>query len=339
VDYGGYRFTGVISTHSKHPAYSPHALINMAGSGTSSLKSGFTLIELSIVLVIIGLLVGGILTGQSLIDAAAQRAQVTQITKYNTAVNTFRNKYGGLPGDLQDPQATQFGFQSRGQYAGEGDGNGILEGNCGNQAGWNRGGQQGCGELAVFWQDLSTAGLIDTNVPTGANYPSTTSATPWTSLSTMPSIKSWLPEAKLGNGQFIYVMSLNGNNYFVVQLVQAISWAVESTGGYPWGRNAMTVQQAYNIDTKIDDGLPQSGSVTACDNDADVQGVNNTYQPVWAAGLANQGAGGLNCVPTTAATPYASTNCFDNNNVAGTQTYSISQNANQQNCALSFRFQ
>jgi hypothetical protein len=59
----------------------------------------------------------------------------------------------------------------------------------------------------------------------------------------------------------------------------------------------------------------------------------------WAAGGGNFGAYSASYGPTTAATPYASTNCYDNNNVAGTQTYSLSQNANAQNCALSFKFQ
>lgn len=80
---------------------------------------GFTLIELSIVLVIIGLIVGGVLVGQSLINAAAVRAQVTQIEKFNSVVNTFYGKYGYLPGDLPAGPAAQFGFASRGSYAGE----------------------------------------------------------------------------------------------------------------------------------------------------------------------------------------------------------------------------
>jgi prepilin-type N-terminal cleavage/methylation domain-containing protein len=84
--------------------------------------SGFTLIELSIVLVIIGLIVGGVLVGQDLIRAAAVRAQITQIERYNTAANTFRGKYGYLPGDIPNPDATNFGLQSCGITRDEGDG-------------------------------------------------------------------------------------------------------------------------------------------------------------------------------------------------------------------------
>ena len=56
-------------------------------------SSDFTLIEMSIVLVIIGLIVGGVLVGQDLIRAAYVRAQVSQIEKFNTALNTFYGKY------------------------------------------------------------------------------------------------------------------------------------------------------------------------------------------------------------------------------------------------------
>jgi prepilin-type N-terminal cleavage/methylation domain-containing protein len=102
-------------------------------SHASAVRPGaaaFTLIEMSIVLVIIGLIVGGVLAGQSLINAAAVRATISQIEKYQT--NTFRGKYGYLPGDIKDPDASNFGFAARGQYAGEGDGNGVLEGNPNN---------------------------------------------------------------------------------------------------------------------------------------------------------------------------------------------------------------
>jgi hypothetical protein len=54
-------------------------------------------------------------------------------------------------------------------------------------------------------------------------------------------------------------------------------------------------------------------------------------------GVHVQGAGGALCTPTTVATAYSSANCYDNNGVAGNQTYSL-KNASLQNCALSFQF-
>jgi prepilin-type N-terminal cleavage/methylation domain-containing protein len=110
---------------------------------------GFTLIELSIVLVIIGLIVGGVLVGQDLIRAAEVRAQITQIEKFNTAVNTFHGKFGALPGDMDALTAANFGFTARGLYAGEGDGNGIIEGVQGNSAGQNHGYDECAGETAM----------------------------------------------------------------------------------------------------------------------------------------------------------------------------------------------
>ena len=67
--------------------------------------SAFTLIELSIVLVIIGLIVGGVLVGQDLIVAAKNRALLSQVEEIDTAINTFRLKYNGLPGDLNNAES------------------------------------------------------------------------------------------------------------------------------------------------------------------------------------------------------------------------------------------
>jgi prepilin-type N-terminal cleavage/methylation domain-containing protein len=104
-----------------------------------SRRGGFTLIEMSIVLVIIGLIVGGVLVGQDLIRAAHVCAEITQIEKFNTAVNTFYGKYQALPGDMNQSTAQRNGFAARGQYAGQGDGNGVIEGVALNAAGFNTG--------------------------------------------------------------------------------------------------------------------------------------------------------------------------------------------------------
>jgi len=76
----------------------------------STSTAGFTLIELSVVLVIIGLIAGSILLGQSLIHQAQVRAVITQEVQLQTAAATFREKYQSLPGDLAN--ASNFGFMA-----------------------------------------------------------------------------------------------------------------------------------------------------------------------------------------------------------------------------------
>lgn len=61
--------------------------------------------ELSIVLVILGLLTGGILAGQLLIRAAELRSVTTEYNRYVTAVQSFRDKYFALPGDMNNAAA------------------------------------------------------------------------------------------------------------------------------------------------------------------------------------------------------------------------------------------
>ncbi len=67
-------------------------------------SKGFTLVELAIVLVIIGLLVGGVIGGQELIAQATIRKNIKEIKTVELAWNTFRAKYNGLPGDIRRPE-------------------------------------------------------------------------------------------------------------------------------------------------------------------------------------------------------------------------------------------
>lgn len=64
---------------------------------------GFTLIELAIALMVIGLLIGGVLKGQELIENAKVTSFIRQINAYDTATMIFRNTYGALPGDIRQP--------------------------------------------------------------------------------------------------------------------------------------------------------------------------------------------------------------------------------------------
>jgi prepilin-type N-terminal cleavage/methylation domain-containing protein len=310
------------------------------------MKAGFTLIELSIVLVIIGLIIGGILVGQNLINAAAIVAQISQMEKYNTAVYTFINKYGYLPGDVPDPIATRYGLNPRGQYAGEGDGNGLLEGVSQDAPASNSGVAMSAGETAMFWVDLSSAQLIDGGFTTASS--TTPPASNYITLTSSPNLQAYFPAAKIGQGNYVYVYSGgwklenitdfpgDGNNYFGISAVSILYGGSDAFAGIG-SKPALTVQQAYSIDTKVDDGLPQSGSV---------QAIYDAGFAAWASGDSSMGAfsiagGGLDpgfWGPTTRAVPYAPTNCYDNNGVAGPQQYSL-VNSNSLNCALSLQFQ
>lgn len=63
-------------------------------------ESGFTLVELSIVLTIVGLLIAGVLRGQEMIQNGRVVATVSQVKSYEAAVATFKSQYGGMPGDI-----------------------------------------------------------------------------------------------------------------------------------------------------------------------------------------------------------------------------------------------
>jgi prepilin-type N-terminal cleavage/methylation domain-containing protein len=291
--------------------------------------NGFTLIELSIVLVIIGLVVGGVLVGQDLIRSAAVRAQISQIEKYNTAVNTFRGKYGAVPGDMNAAAAAQFGFASRGNGPGEGDGNGIIEGvTVGGvyMNALNETATQCCGEPAMFWEDLSVAALID-----GTFNRASETTGPFALSGT--GISLYMPAAAIGGGNNVYAWSWNGKNYFGLTAVTLI-------GGAGWGtasNEALTVKQAFAIDLKVDDGLPVTGRVITL--------YVNGSGPLWSfTGRilgGNPGDGSQGFENGTGALAASSSTCYDNGgNINAPMTYSLAVNDGTGiNCGLSFQFQ
>lgn len=306
----------------------------MKTTAYNSTAQGFTLIELSIVLVIIGLIVGGVLVGRDLINASYVRAQISQIEKYQTAANTFRGKYNNyLPGDIPEPDASRFGFLTRGQYNAQGDGNGALEGSWANLQGYNRMVFKN-GENAMFWRDLATAKLVEGTFSYAATYLDAYYGV--TTETTTPSVQDFMPAGKIGNSNYVYVYGFidadagfvsKGINYFGLMSVTTLTGPGET---YDTPSLALTVAQARAIDAKMDDGLPQTGNVQATF-------VGGNYVR-WASGTSASGVYGT---ADTAVTAPSATTCYDNNSVAGAvQQYSVNQNGGKMpNCALSFKFQ
>lgn len=263
-------------------------------------RAGFTLIELSIVLVIIGLIVGGILVGQDLIEVATIRATITQMERYTSAVETFRTKYDGFPGDLTAADARAVGLFARGGGAGDGDGNGKIEGigAPGNAVPLG-------GETVFFWTDLSAAGLI------AGSFTQSTDAAINTLCCLGDIAAPYLPMAKTGHhGYFVAFDNLGPANNGAPGysgLIFEIAQIANTTGaGNIMSYAGMTVLEAQSIDTKIDDGLPLSGRVVSAG-----PGQNNAIQ---ALGVYNTLLGTTqDYCASNATTPATYNNAFPNN--------------------------
>jgi prepilin-type N-terminal cleavage/methylation domain-containing protein len=244
---------------------------------------GFSLIELSIVLVILGLLTGGILAGQSLIRAAQLRAVSTEFTRYQTGMQTFRDKYFALPGDVTN--ATAFWgtanasanncriFPSTGTETCNGDGNGKLDYSTASI------------EMLRAWQHLASAGLIE------GKYAGASINTVYTTTNTTTA-----PSSRMASGLwFVGYMSAgtftdwsagvsgtmfagNYGNSFLFG-----STAANGTPGNMPTASLLKPAELWNIDTKLDDGKPVSGKVWAgnyatCTNASGPTDKAATYQ-------------------------------------------------------------
>lgn len=256
--------------------------------------SGFTLIELSIVLVIIGLIAGGILVGQTLIHQAQVNKVITDLQKYMRAAQTFRTKYDALPGDFAN--ATQvwgtasdcntFGTATTGQAATcNGNGNGVVGPGMNYGASYCPNTVAGGGALTndglcvnreqfTFWQQLANAGMIEGqysgavaggtqygggNGPNpGVNVPDSGYNVASFSGCCLFSDLAWMVLSE-GTMQG----SLGGTRYANAPYTNALALAAIGTPPSYFYWQGITPGDMYNIDLKIDDGLANSGHLQA----------------------------------------------------------------------------
>ena len=89
-------------------------------------QSGFTLVEIAIVLVIIGLLLGGVLKGQEMIENARIKSIVNDMNGVSAAYNSYMDRYHAIPGDETAAVMTARGWLGTAGAAGGTANNGVL---------------------------------------------------------------------------------------------------------------------------------------------------------------------------------------------------------------------
>ena len=213
-----------------------------------SKTKAFTLVELAIVLVVIGLVVGGVMAGQSMLRASDLQSIISDVARYKSITSSFKEKYGSFPGDMNNATST---WEAAPACPAAGTNQQTCNGNGDGQI-YNWSNAATSYEMFRFWQHLVLSGMLEGDF-TGA-------AGSGGALEAVPGVN--VPTSRLGGGYTMaYIGIMNGN-------------AIRFDGD--WGHiirlgnfgtataanaNIFSVADARVIDIKMDDGAPATGSV------------------------------------------------------------------------------
>lgn len=187
--------------------------------------SGFSLVEMGIVIVIIGLLVGGILVGRNIVEEGRRQGFISDINKLKAAMNNFKLKYNEVPGDMRD--ATSYWPSSD---TGNGDGDESISMDSHSF------------EAGRVFEHLSLSGVY----VTGLVYVAYTA------------IQVNIPQSKYSVGSG-YQISSYATLYQRTYTKNSIIFGEVVGNTYSPNQGGIEPVNAYSIDIKMDDGVASSG--------------------------------------------------------------------------------
>ena len=213
---------------------------------------GFTLVELAIVMTIIGLLIGGILKGQELIDNARLTMTISQVQSFRAGHTTFGDLYQSVPGDTRYATSRLVGCTLASNCY-NGDGDGAIGTASTNYSHDNQGGTIAVPaiETTMYWKHLALANLIGGVSPNSD-----------------PLVPAWgdtHPAAKIAGGFHVLDANETGSNqasghFYILRMA-----ATGDPHPVANGMEPLSPAQASRIDRKVDDGNARTGEVRADD--------------------------------------------------------------------------
>ncbi|MCF8481023.1 MAG: prepilin-type N-terminal cleavage/methylation domain-containing protein [Rhodospirillum sp.] len=206
--------------------------VHAAPSPPGGARPGFTLIEMSMVLVLIGLIIGGVLKAQQLIDSTRLKMTIGEWESTRAAFSIFRDRYNALPGDF-DAAST---FLSNPAIR-DGDGDGIVGSSGLTMA------STYSAESSLAWEHLTYGNFL-----TGVKLDDGSSQ----DQSVMP--------AKLPGLNLVIIHGTFGDTAGTGHWLRL----QDAVNGAPT-RNALSGSQAREIDTRYDDGNADTGHIVMSD--------------------------------------------------------------------------
>lgn len=202
-------------------------------------EKAFTLIELSIVIVIIGFITAGITAGTNLIKQAELRSIISDLQSYTTSYNNFFGRYNKIPGDM-DVASSYFGTDCSATAANcDGNNDGVID--------WSS--TAGENEVNAAWKHLELAGMINSGfiVVDGAG---------------TSDIGTEVPPSKLAGAGYFMVGTLADNGNIGATSFTGVFdggtnaiYIAKETSTSSLNNGALRAEAAFNIDRKVDDAV------------------------------------------------------------------------------------